>query len=172
MIASDTSAKTYPSVSRKIFLWRRADFDHIKEKIRQFSDDFLSRYTTDHPVNTLWNYFRILCNECINSIPSKSISTNNNHPWISTFIKRLSRRKQRCYNRARLSHHPEDWQLYYQLKKECQKECQFAYNRYIYSFFDSGNGQITKRLWSFIKSKKKDQCSIPPIHCNDIANYN
>ena len=166
LIASDTSAKTYPSVSRKIFLWRRADFDHIKEKIRQFSDDFLSRYTTDHPVNTLWNYFRILCNKCINLIPSKSISTNNNHPWISTFIKRLSRRKQRCYNRARLSHHPEDWQLYYQLKKECQKECQSAYNRYIY---DSGNGQITKRLWSFIKSKKKDQCSIPPIHCNDIT---
>ena len=55
------------------------------------------------------------------------------------------------------------------LKKECQKECQSAYNRYIYSFFDSENGQITKRLWSFIKSKKKDQCNISPIHCNDIT---
>ena len=81
---------------------------HIKEKIRQFSDDFLSCYTTDHPISTLWNHFKSLCNVCTSLIPSKSISTNNNHPWLSTFIKRLSRRKKRCYNRARLSHHPED----------------------------------------------------------------
>jgi len=86
---------------------------------------------------------------------------------FSSLIKRLSRRKQRCYNRARLSHHPEDWQLYYQLKKECQQECRKAYNNYINSFLDSGNGQITKRLWSFIKSKKTDQCNIPPINCNE-----
>ena len=25
----------------------------------------------------------------------------------------------------------------------------------------------TKRFWSFIKSNKKDQCSIPPINCNE-----
>ena len=62
--------------------------------------------------------------------------------------------------RARLSHHPEDWQLYYQLRKECQK----AYNSYINSFLDSGNGQVTKRLWSFIKNKK-DQCA--PINTNN-----
>ena len=119
-----------------------------------------------------WNHFKSLCNVCTSLIPSKSISTNNNHPWISTFIKRLSKQKQHCYNRARFLHHPEDWHLYYKLKKECQKECQSAYNKYINSFLDSGNGQITKRLWSFIKSKKKDQCSIPPIHYNNITTIN
>ena len=146
-----------------------SNLDLIKEKIQQFSNDFLSNYTIDHPVSTLWSSFKSLCNDCLNLIPSKSISTKNNHPWISTFIKRFSRRKQRCYNRARISHHPDDWQLYLKLKKECQKECQKAYNKYISGFFDIGNGQSTKRLWSFIKNKKKDQCSIPPIRHNNSS---
>ena len=47
------------------------------------------------------------------------------------------------------------------MKKDCQKECQKAYNIYINSFIDADNGNITKRLWSFIKHIKKHQCSIP-----------
>jgi len=65
-----------------------------------------------------------------------------------------------------LSHHPDDWQLYYHLKKECQKEFWTACNNYINSYLDSRNGQTTKKFWSFIKSNKKDQCNIPPINCN------
>ena len=44
-----------------------------------------------------------------------------------------------------------------------------AKNKYINSFLDTGNGQITKRLWSFIKNKRKDQCCIPPIHLNNTT---
>ena len=157
LIVSDISAKIKPpgTRTRKIFLWRKANFDSIKETIQQFSDSLLVKYRSDQPVSILWNNFKSLCDDCLNLIPTKSISTNNSHPWISTFIRRLPRRKQRCYNRARLSHHPEDWQLYYQLKRECQKECQRAYNNYINNFLDSGNGQVTKRLWSFIKKLKE-----------------
>ena len=48
------------------------------------------------------------------------------------------------------------------IKIECQKAC-------INSFIDSKNGWPTKSLWSFIKNKKKDQCSIPPIQINDMT---
>ena len=83
LLVSDMAAKIQPFVLRKIFLWRKANLDHIKEKIRQFSDDFLLCYTT---VSTLWNHFKPLCNICISLIPSKSISTNSNHPWIYIHI--------------------------------------------------------------------------------------
>ena len=117
----------------------------------------------------MWNDFKNLCDDCLSLIPSKVTSTKNHQPWISPFIKRLSRRKQRCYNRAKHSHCAEEWQLYYRLKKECQRECQRAYNAYINSFIEAENGNVTKRLWSFIKHQKKDQCSIPPIHVNDTT---
>ena len=34
-------------------------------------------------------------------VPNKESSTRFNQPWINNAVKRLSRRKQRCYNRAR-----------------------------------------------------------------------
>ena len=163
LVISHVSVKTQPPLTRKIFLWHKANFDTIKEKIQRFSDSLSSNFSYDQPVSTTWNNFKSLCYDCLDLIPSKTISTRNSHPWISTLIKRLSRRKQRCYNRAKLSHHPEDWQLYYQLKKECQQECRKAYNNYINSFLDSGNGQITKRLWSFIKSKRKTSVTYPQL---------
>jgi len=50
---SDVSAKVQPPGVRKIFQWRKANFDNIKEKMEQFSVSFLSNHTYDHPVTTL-----------------------------------------------------------------------------------------------------------------------
>ena len=83
---------------------------------------------------------------------------------ITHSIKKLSRRKQRLYNQARLSHHPKDWELYYQIKKECQRECRKAYNTYVESLIDGNN--VYKKMWSYIKSKKTDYCGIAPLQQN------
>ena len=45
LLVSDIAAKIQPSVSRKHFLWWKANFSHIKEKIWHFSDDYLLHYT-------------------------------------------------------------------------------------------------------------------------------
>jgi len=52
LIMSDASAKIQPLGVRKIFQWRKANFDNIKEKIVSVS--FLSNYTYDHASG---NYF-------------------------------------------------------------------------------------------------------------------
>ena len=84
-------------------------------------------------------------------------------------IKRLSRQKQRWYNKAKSSNSPEAWQRYHSLKKECQKQCRLAYHKYINNLTDSDSGKSTKKLWSFIKSKRIDQCTIPPLQVDDIT---
>ena len=35
---------------------------------------------------------------CLIMVPNKESSTRFNQPWINNAVKRLSRRKQRCYN--------------------------------------------------------------------------
>ena len=93
-------------------------------------------------------------------------TNNNSNPWISHSIKKLSRRKQHVYNCARLSHHPDDWRLYHQLKKECQHECRKAYDSYVLSLVDCNNN-VSKRMWSYIKNKKVDYCGVAPLRYND-----
>ena len=56
--------------------------------------------------------------------------------------------------------------MYYQIKKECQRECRKAYNTYVESLIDGNN--VSKKMWSYIKSKKTDYCTcgIAPLQQN------
>ena len=66
---------------------------------------------------------------CLNYIvPTKEMTGKTKPPWINRNIKSLSRRKQRLYNRARQSGLPDDWSLYYQVKKQAQQQCRKVYN--------------------------------------------
>jgi len=51
LVMSNVSVKMQPSVTRKIFLWQKANFDTIKEKIQQFSNSYLSNFSHDQPVS-------------------------------------------------------------------------------------------------------------------------
>ena len=48
------------------------------------------------------------------------------------------------------------------MKRLSQRECRSAFNGYVASFIDEGNN-VTKKLWSFIKSKKQDCTGISTL---------
>jgi len=50
----------------------------------------------------------------------------------------------------------QHWTRYYNLKKECQHECRFAYNKYVSDMVDPSKNTVAKRLCSYIKSKRQD----------------
>ena len=145
-----------PSCKRKSYSWAKANWNQINKMAKSFCDDFVVYYTVDTNVDVLWSIFKKFCMFCLTCIPSKVIGKSHDHPWLSPFIKQLARRKQRAYNQAHLTHSTEDWSVYYSIKKECQCECRKAYNYYISKLVDS-NGNVSKRLWTFIKDKRNDQ---------------
>ena len=155
-ILSNITAKVHMTIPRKIILWNRANFTLIEEIISNFKNEFQLSYDPSTPVSILSDKFKNLCMECLDLIPVKQISSNSTCPWISPMVKCLSRQKQRWYNKAKLSNSPEAWQCYRSLKRECQKQCRLAYHQYINNLADPSSGQ-----WSFIKSKRIDQCTIP-----------
>ena len=76
-------------------------------------------------------------------------------------VKCLSCQKQRWYNVTKLSNSPESWLHYRSLKREGKKQCRLTYHQYINSLVDPSSRKTTKKLRSFIKSKRIDQCIIP-----------
>jgi len=155
---------------RKIILWNQADTQSIKESIEQFSTEFFEKYSQSTPVDILWEEFRLLCIDCISSIPTRSMCTIQKQPWITSYIRRLSRKKKRLYKIAKQTNSPHKWQAYKNLKKEVQQKCRAAYQHYITSLTDE-TGSVTKRLWSYIKSQRKDSCNITSLKHNDVL-YN
>ena len=100
---------------------------------------------------------------CNAGLPTKSTSTQSKQPWVTNNVKRLSGKKQRVYNRARTSDSPLDWSKYHDLKRQCQREYRQAFNNYISSLIDPNSNKVTKRLRSFIKSRKQDNTGIGPL---------
>ena len=94
----------------------------------------------------------------IKYVPTKLSNMHPQQPWITARIKRLSNKKQRLYNKARLSHNSDDFHVYKEFKKNVQKECRNAHNNYLANTLNNSSG--SKRLWSYIKSKKNDQTGV------------
>lgn len=61
-----------------------------------------------------------------------------------------------------------DWSKYKDIKKQFQRECRQAYNAYLSTLVDPNSNTITKKLWSYIKSRKQDHTGIGPLKHQDI----
>ena len=106
-----------PPFQRKVFLWNKADFSHINNLMSHWCSQFLSSNTVDTPIQELWDKFKSSCLKCMDLIPTKSTSKKFHQPWITSHIKRLTKRKQRLYNRAKASKLESDWTAYCNIKK-------------------------------------------------------
>ena len=163
LVSSYVLAPSGHPIERCIYLWSRANFDAIKCEMLVLCDEFMNTYSAVTPVDVLWNKFLVLCNTGLAMVPTKTSSTQPKQPWITSNIKRLSRKKQRAYNRARSSDSPLDWSKYHDLKRQCQRDCRQAFNNYISSLVDPNSNKVTKRLWSYIKSKRHENTGIGPL---------
>ena len=153
---------------RKIYLWNRADSSLIRNFFYDFSNEYLHSNTTDTPINQLWTDFKSACHFCLDTLVPSKLSSNkaSNRPWITTYIKRICRRKKRAYAQYRRTRSPAAWQYYKTLKNLAQKECRQAYNDYFSKLIDSSSTANSKKLWLYIKKQKLDHVGIPPLSHN------
>ena len=129
--------------------------------------NFVSHYTTNTPIEVLWPSFKSFCLECLHLMPHKFHKMSCTHPWINSHIKRLANKKRRLYNKARQSSLPSDWDIYRNFKSYIQKECRRAHDSYVSNLFSSTKSDNNKRFWSYIKSKRNEQCGVPTLECNN-----
>jgi hypothetical protein len=59
----------------------------------------------------------------MDTVPSKTTTQRFSQTWITTPIKKLSRRKHRAYNITRKTNKHKDWERYRSIKKKIQTEC-------------------------------------------------
>ena len=52
-VTSTVDIEPQKPISQKIYLWHKADFDHIKSQATNLTDEFLTKYNGDTPIETL-----------------------------------------------------------------------------------------------------------------------
>ena len=101
-------------------------------------------------------------------VPSKLTTTRFQQPWITTEIKRISRRKQRAYNICRnKSTTSREHRKYRELHKQTKQLCTSAYNTYINNLISPDNSTNPKRLYRYIKHQRNDQSGIQQLQDKD-----
>ena len=82
----------------------RADMDGLRDHLARFIDTFLSSDHSHMSVNNMWVSFK---SEVIAAferfIPTKMTKTKYSLPWIDSSIRRLIRKREKLYFRARKS---------------------------------------------------------------------
>ena len=175
----DIKAKRIQQAPRKIYLYKRADMDGLRDHLARYRDSFLSSDHSHMSVNDMWVSFKSEVLAAIERfIPSKMTKTKYSSPWIDSSIKRLIKRRDRLYFRAHKSSSPDIKSHYKRFRAHVQKGIRDAYWKHISGIFsfdtDSADpdcprkNEKAKKFWSFVKSLKKDAFGINSLRENGI----
>jgi hypothetical protein len=164
----DMKAKINRKKPRKIFLYKDADMDTLKQQLRTSYDSFKNVQHT-REVEENWKDFKnILQSVMRENIPQKTLSGRNHIPWMTYSIRRKIRQKQRLYNKAKRSREEKDWKAFRDARRTIKHLLEKAHTDYVMNLLSmpDSNKQhtsITKKFWRYIKSQKRDSCGISPL---------
>ena len=92
-------------------------------------------------------------------------STKFHQPWINTKTKRLIRKKNRWFQKAKKTNSAKVWKIYKKIKSECQKSIRSEHQKLINDMFSEDKSN--KKLWSYFKSKSQENVGV-----GEIKNHN
>ncbi|XP_063969561.1 uncharacterized protein LOC135157548 [Lytechinus pictus] len=101
LTVADIRAKIQRPIKRKVYLWKKANMDTIREAMASFAESYLAQTSLDTPVESQWTEIKSkILSALEEDVPSKMTSCRFSQPWITTELKRLSRKKKRSFRRS------------------------------------------------------------------------
>ena len=144
---------------RAVTIWKKANIQAIKNETKDFSDYVSNQEFLN--VENMWKEIHNHLNKMMKThIPTKMSSKKYHQPWITTKLKRLARRKQRAWRKAKTTNLPEHKEKYELVKKQTRQENRKAYHTYMNNLIEDDSN---KNLWKFIKSRKQDTTGTAPL---------
>ena len=138
-------------------------------------DSYLTNDPLDKSVDENYNFLtETVLEVMIEHFPQKKLGSRWNVPWMNSSIKRMIRKKQKLYNRARKSNSQADWKKFKDLRKATKKRLTLAHDKYLLDLlktddmdFETRKPTMTKRFWTYIRSKRQDNVGVAPLEIND-----
>ena len=167
LLDTSTTVRRPKPPRRKIFLWKRADLQGIKDDL----SDLASSIKGETDVNQAWDSVKCKITQTMDSqVPSKITTSRHTNPWMNTQIKRAIRRKQRAHKKDRETNTKRDRDRYKRLQKEVQFHVRKANKTYMQDTVSNESKDNSKKFWSFVKSKGQEFTGVAPLK-NRMVSY-
>ena len=93
-------------------------------------------------------------------MPCKVLGVIFHLPWTTTSLKRLIKRKQRIYNRAKLYQRDPDWREYKTIRIHVRNILRRQHSNFIFNVMSSAQSDNKKPFWRYLKSRRQDNVGI------------
>ena len=174
LIDTNVAAQVRRQRPRQIPLYKRADWDGLKQHMTRFHVDMTKSgaYNTI-TTNQLWEQFtNTLEKGCQHFIPIRKASSRNGLPWVNRTIKRLLRKRNKLYRKMKTQNTQQLRKRFLEMKHLCRRQVKLAYESYLEDLLtphDTSTAQTkpdTKKLYTLLKHAKQDAHGIDTLKTN------
>jgi len=126
---------------KRVYCYNRADWISFHEEVNELSRHYYELNEQGQiSVEDNWNYIRDNLSKAIDTyIPVKFCSDRTDAPWMTSQIKRLIRKKQRFYNKAKRSKLTSDWNEYRSVQTQVHRSIRTEHQKHIAKILNSSN---------------------------------
>ena len=149
-----------------VYLYKKANLDGLQKELEDLATEFTqSRNHRQYTVDENWEFFKTRLRLAADRhIPQKQVKPNRRLPWITTTIRRMMRKRERLFKKARKSKNATLWQAYKKYRNSVKKQIEIAHNKYVNEVIggslEDGDG---KAFWNYIKLNRTDSIGVPPL---------
>ena len=171
IIVVDSSIKLQSAKKprRRVHQWSKANWDAIREETTQFGADFLNRHSERDLEENYAELNSHVQHMMDKHIPTKLTRSSREVPWITQATRRMCRKKQRLYNKAKKARKDKNhlWAKYNAHKKataRALKKARWSYiNGILQTSLNEGN---SKPFWRYMYSQGNDGSGVAPLKDN------
>ena len=150
---------------RTVYLFKKENKEQMEKDLEQLKKEYLQN-CKKRSVEENWTSFKRGILDCITkNVPTKKIIPGKDLPWLTHHIKKNIQKKKRLFNKAKINKQAY-WEKFLQKERQVKKEIRDSYLNYISSLMaeaDEGGKRAPKKLWSFLRSRKKETSSVPAL---------
>ncbi|XP_072039335.1 uncharacterized protein [Amphiura filiformis] len=149
---------------RKIYNFKKAATQSIKEALEANSRDFFLNEPMNKSVNENWTTFKnYVLNTTEKYVPHHFSKGKQSHPWIDHSIVKQMRKRDKLYSAAKKTKSKRLWASYKKQRNNVTATLRQSYTHYMEEVLGPSLETSPKRFWSFIRSQRKDAVSIPTL---------
>ena len=161
-IKSNVRRKKAPK--REIFNYKRANWNELNNELR-FTN--WNNLLSGNDVETAWRTFKTHLNaSCTKHIPKIKIKSGFQPPWFDSETYDLCRRKERFRAKYKQNKSTESYVKFSNCRREFKHLCERKMRDNLFGDGEDSN-YITKKFWSYVKSKSNSHRIPELIYLND-----
>ena len=142
LIQVNVKPEVLKQVPRNIHLYKKADWDQLKQSMRDVYVELKQSDLATTSVQSMWDRFTTGLEQGIDKfIPVRKAGTRDGFPWINQEIRRLMRKRDKLYKRWSRSGRPYDQSRFIEFKHLVRRVSDRAYEKYLGDILGLNNDQ-------------------------------